>query len=635
MTALGTALLAVLIGAAVTAAALWSGSTRRQGLRRPAAIASGAAVAASAAACAVMLVALLAEPGVFAYSQRAIEPGMPTYYRVTSLWAGLEGSLLLWLFFTAAVATVFALARPRIGRPAHAVASATLSAVTAAFGVVALVAAPFAAATAELGQRPSPLLQDHPAMGLHPPLLYAGFTALAVPYALSLAAMLARSWDVRWARAMRAWTAVAWMALTAGIGLGAWWSYAVLGWGGYWAWDPVENASLMPWLLATALLHAVGPRARGAGWQRAAVGLGIAAYVFVLLATYLTRSGVVASIHAFSVSAIGPLLLAVLCAAALVPVIVAPLPHRLPPRAAPVHLLSRQGALRVQRMGLVAITAIVLVGSVLPALLAALSGARVTLGPPWYERILAPFALVLLVVMAVAPWMRWRRDAPAALIGRLRAPAVAAALATAGAALLSRDVGAAFCWGIGAFLLVTTAVRFRSGELRSRAAQGAAVAHLGVAVAAIAVTSGAGAVVAERTVAVGESVSAGDVSAVLVDVQRTGEERRVIESARVVVADGDRLLGEMVPELRWYGEHGVVLAGPAVRSEPLRDVYVTLLAVDPAQGGATVRLAVMPFVTWLWVSVVLLIAGMAIAVVPQRRERENRHAAARDAAVTR
>lgn len=625
MSAAGVALIVAVVALSLAAAVLWwvatASAMTRPGMRRAARAVTWAALAAAVGVCGLMLGALLVDPAAFAYSQRAIEPGMPTYYRITSLWAGLEGSLLLWVLCAGTVAALFGALPTRSSTASHGISAAVLNVSVAAFALIALGADPFAPAAGGELDRPSPLLQDHPAMGLHPPLLYVGFTALAVPYALAISAMITRSWDNGWARAMRTWTVVAWIPLTAGIGLGAWWSYAVLGWGGYWAWDPVENASLMPWLLATGLLHTVGPRARGAGWRGWALALGIGAYLLVLLATFLTRSGLVSSVHAFSVSSIGPLLLVLLAVAALVPLVIALMPGRLPPRAAPSALLSRQSALRVHRVGIVAITLIVLAGSVLPSVLLVTTGVRISVGAPWYERILAPVAFILLLVMAVAPSLRWRQDDPPAVLRRLRAPALTAAAVAAAAALAWSDAGLAACCGVAAFILTSTAVRLMRGALRGRAAIGGAIAHVGVVAAAVAIAGGSGANVSERTIAVGETVAVGDVSATLVDVTRVPEDRRVIESARMLLTDGDRLLGTVAPELRWYGEHDTVLAGPSIRSEPLRDIYITLLGVDAGGGGATVRLAVMPFVSWLWASSAVVIAGAVVAASPGSRRR--------------
>lgn len=561
-----------------------------------------------------MVVALLTDGSSLAYAQRAIEPGMPVYYRVTSLWAGTEGSLLLWLVVACAVALWFAgtTARPGAHRSRY-MAAAVLQCIVLAFAVVALVAQPFAGAVDLVGDRPSPLLQDHPAMGVHPPLLYGGFALLGAPFALAIGAAWTGSWDPGWWRSVHRWTVAAWLPLTAGIALGAWWSYAVLGWGGYWAWDPVENASLLPWLAATALLHSAGSTTRRANGLRWATMLALAAYPLVVIATFLTRSGVVASVHTFSVSPLGPLLagLAVTaCAAALLTVAKAPWPSPAPARG------IQDAPLVVHRWGMVAILVIVLAGSLLPALIEAASGARVSVGPPWYETVLSPIGLVLLTAMAAGPWLGSRDR------GGLAIAAVVLGAAAAALAVLTRDVALTAAGALCAFVVAGTIVRGSQRRLTSRPAIGSALAHVGVAMGAVALVWSGLVQVSERTVSVGQAIEVGGATAVLVAVDESVEERRTVETARVVVARGDAPVTELRPQLRWYHEHDVVLAGPAIDAHLWADVYVTVLGVDHAEGEATLRVAVNPMMPWLWASVAVMMAGVVVAGAPAARRQD-------------
>ncbi|RLV56279.1 hypothetical protein D9V41_07575 [Aeromicrobium phragmitis] len=613
----GAALLAVFAAVAWWWSAHGSGPFRPK-VRRAAVLASLLTSGLVAVAVLVMIVALVSYDDDFDYVVMVAEPAMPLYYRVSALWSAMEGSLLLWLLAVATVSAAFVVTTARRADPGHGGAAGILALFVAAFALVVIVADPFVAGGGEMGPPPSPLLQDHPAMGVHPPLLYAGFAGLAVPFALSCAALHQRAVSGPWARSLHRWTIAAWIPLTAGIVLGAWWSYAVLGWGGYWAWDPVENASLMPWLIATALLHASGPRARGAGWRRWAVVLAGLGFVFVLLATFLTRSGVVESIHAFSVSPLGPLLLGIMAVALLGWLALLLRPGALPRGDEPAPVVSRQTALQINRVLLTAITVIVLVGSLLPTLLMAINGDRISVGPPWYARTLGPVAGMLLGAMAVAPWLSWSGGEPRDLVRRITPALLLAAVAVGVVGVVVADVWLAIVVGLAVLVLASPIGDLAGRARRERQRLGAYLAHAGIAVGAVAVVAGGHADVSERTIPIGGTVSAGETSATLVGLDRRQEGNRSIAEARILLADGDTVIGEETPQLRWYERHATVLAGPGIRTEPWRDVYVTLLDVDAAEGGATIRLAVTPLASWLWLSAGLVVAGAAVSAFSRR-----------------
>lgn len=627
MSLLGTGLLALSFAAALVAMLLWAAATRRRfrGARLTA-IARAASYLSFIfilGAVALMEFALLHGGTKLDYPATVTEPGLPTYYRVTSLWSAMEGSLMLWLLTLAAVMVLFVARRARSGSQDDPIASGVLCGLVAAFGVVVLIAHPFAEA-GELNGSPSPLLQDHPAMGIHPPLLYVGFAGLAVPFALSFAALRDRSPSAQWARSVYAWTVGSWIPLTAGILLGAWWSYAVLGWGGYWAWDPVENASLMPWLLATALLHSVGPRTRAAGWHLWSVVLAGAAFSFVLLATFLTRSGVVQSIHAFSTSPLGPALLAILALAAGAWIINAARAGKaLRSSMLDAALVSRQAAVLVNRILLVLITGIILLGSVVPTAMLAMTGERVSVGPPWYARTIAPLALLLLLSMALAPLLRWRQLGRSELVQALKVPTLCSAAVVAITAFTTRDLWLSVAAGIAGFVIAELVRHCSTPAKRSRRTIGALLAHFGFAVGAVAVVAGGQASTTEQTVLIGESLQTQGTSATLITVERFDDGRRSIAEASVLLGDGEEPLGMVEPQLRWYERQGTVLAGPAIRTEPFRDLYVTLLNVDPSEGSAHLRLTVSPLISWLWVSGLLMVTGSAVAALPGSGKRQN------------
>lgn len=572
-----------------------------------------AAFAAALVATALLQWALLLDPTALDYSARVATEQMPVYYRITAMWSALEGSLLLWLVMLAATALAATVLIRQVGLLAGSWAAAILSALVSAFAVVSLVASPFVGQERFIGQLPSPLLQDHIAMGVHPPLLYGGFILLAVPYAFVIAALVTTGVDAAWGRALRRWVLLAWIMLTAGIVLGAWWSYAVLGWGGYWAWDPVENASLLPWLSATALIHALGVRSTGPGWRAwAAVHAGLS-FVFVVLATLLTRSGIVESIHAFTVSSLGPLLLVLLVAvtaAWLIPLI----RHR-------SRLVSPTGrgqggfGLHVNQILLTLIAAIVTVGTVLPSLVQMITGERLFVGAPWYHRTLAPVALALLVAMAVTPY-RARRGSSRLRMSDARLPAVLGLLITGVTAILTTDVWLAVVAGLAAFVLVTLVrVTLRTRSRSTLTALGGLTAHVGVALAAVAVLAGTHGHTTQQSIAVGETVTAGSFTATLIGVGADSDERISTARAEVVLSQDGDYLGSAYPELRWYERERTMIAGPEIRSDPVRDIYVTLLDVDPAGASATIRLAVTPMVWWLWAATGLVILGATLSAI--------------------
>jgi cytochrome c-type biogenesis protein CcmF len=475
------------------------------------------------------------------------------------------------------------------------------------------------------GPGPHPLLQQHPAMGVHPPLLYAGYIGLVVPFAFALAAPLAGRDGRLWLRLARPWTLVAWAALTAGIGLGAWWSYAVLGWGGYWAWDPVENASLLPWLTATAFLHSALSRAT-AGWH---TPLACASFLLVLLGTFLTRSGAVTSVHAFTESPLGPLLLGfVLLAVVMSTVLVG---GRVSGRTnrGPTPLLSRSTALLANAVLLVTITAAVLIATVFPLLAEPLSGTRTTIGPGFYQRTAVPLAVALLLVMGVAPAVAHRQHAEGAR--RLRLPGAAALATVAMVGLLSKPgLPSLIAFGAAAFVLVGLAAqlirglpRIRRGyQTSGRMGVASVMAHAGIALVAAGVAgSSAYCHDTERSLGIGETLRTGDTSVRLVEVRRQSDRDGMAVTARLRPVGVERADRDFAPALRYYPARDVAVTVPDIHSGLLRDVYVTLIAVAPDSSEATVRLAVNPLVGPLWAGGGMTAAGGLLAAVRAVRRR--------------
>ncbi|SDZ20648.1 cytochrome c-type biogenesis protein CcmF [Micromonospora pattaloongensis] len=610
---LGTASLAAGLLTAPLAALLWLRVALAGPAARPARLASAAALLAAATAVVALETALLTHDFSVRFVAENGGRHVPVYYTVTSLWSAMDGSLLLWLLVLAAYAALLARGRPDRLR---AYAMVVVSVVTTFFFALSVFAAnPFRAVTPAPadGPGPNPLLQQHPAMGVHPPLLYAGYLGTVVPFALALAAPLAGPAGRRWLRVARPWALVSWCTLTAGIVLGAWWSYAVLGWGGYWAWDPVENASLLPWLTTTAFLHTT--LGGGRGRERWNSVLACAGFLLVLLGTFLTRSGAVASVHAFTDSPLGPLLLGFVLLAVLTATVLTGRPRTAPAPAPASPLRSRGTAVLGNAALLLTIAATVLTGTVLPLLAEPVTGSRAAVGAGYYHRTAVPLAVLVLLLAGVTPALRVRGRAEA--LRRLVLPG-AAGLATVACVGLSSRPGTAALTGFGAAAFVLAGLATARPLLRP-----AVLGHAGLALLALGVAaSTAYGRAEERTLRVGETLRVSDVSVRLVSVQRSAPAGRMAVRARLAVSSAGTTR-TAVPALRYDPARETAVTVPAIDGGVRRDVYLTLLAVSADSGTATVRLAVNPLVGVIWAGGAVATAGGVLALA--RAVRRHRH----------
>ena len=640
---------AVVVGLAAT---LFAAGAFVAGARRadPALVLLGrramyAAFALALLASLAMVTSLLTHDFSVRYVARNNATTTPPFYSVISLWAALEGSILFWTLLATGWA---ALVRHRFrGRlPALMPWAGAVLALGSAFFFAVMVwpGDPFVRTdpVGLEGNGPNALLQNHPFMGLHPPLLYLGYTGLAVPFAFGMAALIARRTDAAWLAVVRRWTLVPWIFLTAGIVAGAWWSYEVLGWGGYWAWDPVENAALLPWLTATAFIHSsmVAER-RGTlrAWTHALV---IATFVLTLVGTFLTRSGVVESVHSFTASPIGPWF-AVAIVVALVGSL-ALLLWRLPDLGdtrPPGRPVSREGAFLFNNVLFLGITFAVLFGTLYPMIREAASGERVSLGAPWFNQVNAPIFVGLLFLMGVGPALPWGGAGWRTLRDRFALPLVAVAATLMVAWLFGlRHVLPLVALGMAAFVVGImgeevvrgTLARGRSrGEIgplaawrlatRNRRRYGGYVVHLGIAVMAVAVAVSATlASDVTATVRPGESVRLGDYTVThrQVVTERLAADPRVVEIRAELGLAGPQS-GDLAPALRDYPNSSTLIATPAVRTAAGEDLYVTLLAHDPASGEVTLHVFVHPLVAWIWIGGGVVALGAVFAAWPDRR----------------
>ncbi len=559
----------------------------------------------------------------------------PLMYKIAGAWGNHEGSMLLWVTVLAAAGAGVALFERQL---AAATLAATLGAQAAIglgfYAFLAFASNPFVRLdpAAADGQGLNPLLQD-PGLAFHPPTLYLGYVGLSVAFSFAVGALLMRDVGPSFAKAMRPWVLAAWIFLTIGITAGSYWAYYELGWGGWWFWDPVENASLMPWLAATALLHSVTVLATRDGLRAWTLMLAVVAFSMSMIGTFLVRSGILVSVHAFAVDPTrGTFILALLGiyiggALALFGLRVGKVTQ-----GSTFQLVSREGALVLNNLLLSVILGVVFIGTLYP-LLAQAMDVQLSIGAPFFNKAIAPVALALVAATAVGPLLKWRRDSANALLGKLLAPAAAAGLAFAllfaftGSAHLVPILGIAFAAGLAVASILPLARR----NLRRTPIHiwGMVIAHLGVAVS-IAGMAADTAFKVERlaAVSVGGNVTVGPFRVTLEEIRPTlGPNWSALE-ARLKVQRGNAAPFELLPQQRFFSAPPTTTNEAAITTLLDGQLY-TVLGQGDEQGRWQLRLWWKPFVTLIWLGGGLIALGGALALVGRvRRElRERRDAA--------
>jgi len=647
MPELGRAALLVTLGLSVYALVAGAAAAHlgRRRLARSAQNALVASFATSAVAALVLLTALLRNDFSFTYVARSTSEALPTAYTISAFWGGQEGSLLLWLlvltgFGAAAVSLNRGWARDLIVWvvPAFAAVSTFF-----AFLVV-VVASPFATQAAPVdGAGMTPSLQN-PYMLAHPPLLYLGYIGLTVPFAFAMGALLSRKLDERWLIATRRWTLFAWAALGIGQLLGSHWAYVEVGWGGYYAWDPVENAALMPWLAATAFLHSVMIQEKRGMLRVWNVLLVILAFSLSLFGTFLTRSGVVNSIHSFTQSSIGPWFLAFI--ALVVAVSLGLVFSRLPQLRSPTKLesaISREAAFLYNNLLLLALCLAILWGVVYPMLSEAVRGEAIVLGRSYYDFFLRAFGLPLLLLMGIGPLVAWRRASLASLATTFRWPTAAAL--TTGVVLLALGAGSSIpglvAYTFSAFVIATIMMEFARGTRarkalgapswlsafgslisRNRRRYGGYVVHASIVMLAIGVAgSSAFDRVAEAKLAKGDSMQIGDYTLVYRSLDERASSNATEIRATLDVRRGDSELGTLQAGKNAYTIEEQVSNEVGIRSDKLtgEDLFVIAEQIDP-DGSVYFRVFVKPLVNLIWLAGFVFLFGSLITLWPDRRE---------------
>jgi cytochrome c-type biogenesis protein CcmF len=607
------------------------------------------------AAFVILEIAILTHDFSIAYVAQNSALGTPFVFLFASGWAALEGSIVLWGVLLA-VFTLLVWHRVWQGDGLGLGALAVMGAVAVFwFGLMATAANPFAlctelangfcsgsswlpvgdAAVPADGVGPNPLLANHILMAIHPPMLYVGYVGFTVPFAFAISALARSEPGKVWLDRTHRWSVIAWVFLTAGILLGGWWSYEVLGWGGYWAWDPVENAALLPWLAATAFIHSAIVQQRRSMLQAWNFVLIIVTFSLTIFGTFVTRSGVIASVHAFSQSAVGPALLVFLG------VVVFGSLGLFAMRADSVasaprldSLSSREGFLLLNNLLLTLFAFTVLFGTTFPLIVEAFTGREVSVGQPFFDRVAVPFGLILLLAIGFGSVAPWRVASPRIVWERSRF-GINIGLGVAAIAVLVgvRSVPVVMVVGLAGFAIGSIAHFLRYQSARAHAGGkswpqalastvgndlgfwGGQLSHVGVALAAVAIaTTSALAVRTEVTVAPGDTAVVDEYCVEYREAFERIEPERVVQGVRVGLYDASCSNEKAVlePRLHEYPKFGQVIATPDVRTGLVDDVYVTIAGTD----GDAIRLSVLVFpLQWLlWFGGLTMVAGGLVAL---------------------
>ena len=644
---------ALALYAAVTGAlGAWRRDARLQTSARYAAV---AVFLAMTTAFMALEVALLTDDFSVDYVARHSSLLAPTWVKAVMLWGALEGSILLWAWLLSAYTAVLALTAPNtVLRPW---ALTIMQGVQLFFiGVIATIASPFGAVPGAqfIGPGPNPLLQNHWMMAIHPVLMYLGFVGLTVPFAYAMSALITRRPGTEWMSQTRRWTLTGWGFLTAAIVAGGWWSYEVLGWGGYWAWDPVENVSFLPWLTATAFIHSVQVQERRRMLKAWNIFLVTTTFSLSILGTFLTRSGVLSSVHAFGDGPVGPAFLVFFIVVMLASFgLVALRWDGVRDHAELDSPVSREGSFLLGNVFFLAIAFAVLLGTLFPLIVEAITQAKVTVGAPFFTRISVPIWMAVFALMGIGPLLPWRRAETQSLVknlawltgGGIVTGLVAYVLGVHKIYPLLTVALAGFNL-VSLALLITGAVRprvrltgrgtlavLRSYATENRRRIGSMVVHFGVIVVALGIAGSGGYRVDELlSVPVGGSATFQGYTLTATDKFMDRLPDRVSAGAIIEVSRGERLLTTLRPRINVFtNSPEQPVATPAVLYRPQHDVYLSVAgSIGPDTTSIPLRAVQSPLIAWIWLGGFVMVLGTAYCLMPQgRREAERRRGTVR------
>lgn len=572
-----------------------------------------------------------------AYVAQHSNSQLPAIYRIAGVWGGHEGSLLLWHFMLTSWMLAVSIFSRQLPDAMVSRVLGILSLIAVGFLVFMLITSNPFLRLSDIpadGRDLNPLLQD-PGLVFHPPMLYMGYVGLAVPFAFAIAALLNGRLDAAWARWSRPWATAAWIFLTLGIALGSWWAYYELGWGGWWFWDPVENASFLPWLVGTALIHSLAVTEKRGLFRNWTIVLAITAFSLSLLGTFLVRSGVLTSVHAFAVDPKrGVFILLFLV------VVVGGSLTLFAMRAGKVRssgsfsLVSRETFLLVNNVLLTTAAASVLLGTLYPLIIDALNMGKLSVGPPYFNAVFGPIMVPVLLLMVFGSYARWKNDSMRELIRRLSPVAGTAVVLGCAAPLLAGPWSALAALGLTLALWIVLAgllqiyhqikntVSWKSIPISF---WGMHVAHIGIAVCVVGITMVKG-YETEKDVrmAVGDTVSVGGYTFRLTGIRAATGPNFTADIGDVELSREGRILRSLHPEKRTYQSSTMPMTEAAIDSGLTRDVYVSLgeRLEDGPNPAWAMRVYHKPFITWIWGGCLLMALGGAMAALDRRYRRK-------------
>ena len=623
--------LAAALAALQLALSLGAGGEQGRAIATVRVVAIGQGLLTAIAFAALILLFLRSDMSVLLVAENS-HSQKPWLYKFAGAWGNHEGSMLLWVMVLALAGTVLALLERRLDERTLGASLGAQAALALGFFAFLLIASnPFERLSPAPidGRGLNPLLQD-PGLAFHPPTLYLGYVGLSVAFSIAVGGLIRRQVGPAIARAMRPWVLAAWIMLTLGITAGSYWAYYELGWGGWWFWDPVENASLMPWLAATALLHSVNVLAARGGLRAWTMMLALVAFSMSMVGTFLVRSGILTSVHAFAVDPTrGSFILALLTlyiggALTLFALRISDVKE-----GAQFDPVSREGGLVANNLLLSVILGIVFVGTLYPLIAEALSGEKLSVGPPYFNSVASPLALILAALMLIAPQLRWRRDA-APILPRLAPGMLVAIAALVASFILAPGIGLLPRLGLalGAGLLPASVQPLFGRSLRRTplAVWGMALAHLGVAVAILGMASDS-AFTRERLVAArpGDTVAVGPWLVEFRQVMPAAGANWTALEAELRASRGSGVT-VLKPQSRFFPEPPTTTNEAAIDTSWNGQLYAVLGERDE-QGRWQLRLWWKPFVTLIWLGGMLIALGGALALlgrlVRERRQRRN------------
>lgn len=640
------------IGVFTALSALAAGITKRKGMYIAAERGAYAAFTTTTLSVLTLIYLLVTSDFSIEYVASNTNTALPLFYKIVALWAGHNGSLLLWTWIITIFIAIVAFQNRRKNMDQMPYVLLVIAGTMIFFAVLNIfVANPFDTLYQDFGDRLqefapadgrglNPLLQ-HPAMVIHPPVLFIGYVGSVVPFAFAIAALMTGKLGAGWIRTTRRWALTTWGFLSAGIVLGGKWAYVELGWGGYWAWDPVENASLLPWLTATAYLHSVMIQERKGMLKVWNMTLVIATYLLSVFGTFLTRSGIVSSVHAFANSGLGPLFAIFLTTSTIFSI--GWILYRrkdLKPEEEIQSLVSRESGFLFNNLLFLLATIAVLWGTMFPVISELFTGEQITVGPPWFNNIMIPIGLAILVLTGIGPLLAWRHTSIESMKKSFGIPVLASILFT----IILYALGVEDGWALGSFaisffVMWTIVVEFikgakvrakNSGESYFKAMYmlsrkntrryGGYIIHAGVVVMIIGFTGNAFNAETRAEVDEGDTFSLGPYNFEVMEIQHAENPNYSTESLRLEMTKDGRLIDTLEPEKRYYFASEQPSTEVDIYSTMREDIYVVLSGMSNDGERVIVQVYRNPFVRMVWIGTFILIFGTLFAMVPNLRE---------------